>query len=164
MHKIPYCRIDSFRILRQSFCGKFKLSAGSGSQVSQLLECMCDDFTSSAALIVGVLHRIDDLVPWFYKEVSRALCWNWFLIPLKSAIGRLDIVSPKITYTKTTLHHYNHIVKYKTAKVKCRKWWKANLLQTKWFQDDISFTPKKLLHQIQSLYIFLKKRIFKKVW
>ena len=40
MHKNAYCRIDSFGVLRQSFCGKFKLSAGSGFQGSQLLECM----------------------------------------------------------------------------------------------------------------------------
>ena len=34
-------------VLRQSFCGKFKLSAGSGSQGSQLLECMYEcDFSS----------------------------------------------------------------------------------------------------------------------
>ena len=30
MHKNAYCRIDSFRVLRQSFCGKLKLSAESG--------------------------------------------------------------------------------------------------------------------------------------
>ena len=29
-----------FLVLRQSFCRKFKMSAGSGSQASQLLECM----------------------------------------------------------------------------------------------------------------------------
>ena len=47
MHKNAYCRIDSFGVLRQSFCGKFKLSAGSGSQGSQLLERMNEcDFSS----------------------------------------------------------------------------------------------------------------------
>ena len=40
MHKNAYCRIESFHVLRQFFCGKFKLSVGSGSRGSQLLECM----------------------------------------------------------------------------------------------------------------------------
>ena len=35
MHKSAYCRIDSFRVLRQSFCGEFKLSAKSGHQRHQ---------------------------------------------------------------------------------------------------------------------------------
>ena len=39
MHKNEKMQMN-FRVLRQSFCGKFKLSAGSGSQVSQLLDCM----------------------------------------------------------------------------------------------------------------------------
>ena len=39
MHKNAKMQMH-FRVLRQSFSGKFKLSVGSGSQVSQLLECM----------------------------------------------------------------------------------------------------------------------------
>ena len=36
-HRIAHCRIDSFRVLRQSFCGKFEFYADFSIQ---FLECM----------------------------------------------------------------------------------------------------------------------------
>ena len=37
---VTYCRIDIFRVLRQSFCGKFEFSAESGHPGYPLLGCM----------------------------------------------------------------------------------------------------------------------------
>ena len=50
-----------FRVFIQSFCGKFKLSAGSGSQVSQLLECMIQGYLKGKG--ISLLRKED------WKEV-----------------------------------------------------------------------------------------------
>ena len=55
MHKNAYCRIASFRVPRQSFCGKFKLSAESGRPRRPLLECMTlsSNYVQNSGLVVA---------------------------------------------------------------------------------------------------------------
>ena len=60
---LTHCRIGSFRVLRQSFCGKFEFSAESGHTGYPLLECMIACFT--------ILHML--------------LCWDCFQSPISHA-------------------------------------------------------------------------------
>ena len=58
MHKNAKIQMH-FCVLRQSFCRKFKLSAGSGSQVSQLLECLHGKW-SSGGILRSLYHSLLD--------------------------------------------------------------------------------------------------------
>ena len=52
-------RIDSFCVLRQSFCGKFEFSAESGHPGHPLLECMiASNHTVSSTYIVASSNTI----------------------------------------------------------------------------------------------------------
>ena len=48
---LTHCRIDSFRVLRQSFCGKFEFSAEFSSKLSQFFGCMWTGASKSSQTI-----------------------------------------------------------------------------------------------------------------
>ena len=59
MHKNAYCRIDSFCVLRQSFCGNFKLSAEFYDRKNRLLGCMLLSFLPSFLPIKDIFYNSD---------------------------------------------------------------------------------------------------------
>ena len=74
---LTHCRIGSFRVLRQSFCGKFEFSADSRHPGNPLLECM--------HLYVGTSKVI--VICWFSKV---AIAMN-VLLPIQSILSAFGV-------------------------------------------------------------------------
>ena len=55
---LTHYRIDSFRVLRQSFCGKFEFSAEFSSKLFQFFECM----DKGKEFISNIFHDSLDIV------------------------------------------------------------------------------------------------------
>ena len=99
MRRNAYCRIYSFRVLRQSFCGKFKLSVGSGDQRNLLLECIHVDtmnVTPIGANWKGYFHvfrgAISDLIKSTDPVKSAIRAKNGWLPPRRTPPSKFALL------------------------------------------------------------------------
>ena len=70
---ITHCRIDSFRVLRQYFCGKFEFSADFSIQLIQFFGCMCSRYQYNPIVNEEIfLHNCQNFVMFIRSCQSRA--------------------------------------------------------------------------------------------
>ena len=97
---LTLCRIGSFRVLRQSFCGKFELSADSGHPGNPLLGCMIPTYVYYVGIFSNNYHQpawtnltiqnfIDVLENFVLLRPNGKTCRAaWWFIKTNIGIGR----------------------------------------------------------------------------
>ena len=105
MHKNAKMQMH-FRVLRQSFCRKFKLSAGSGSQVSQLLECLHGKWSSGGILrsLYHYLFKNINMLGLFVTKLYLCIYMPWV-----KAIDHTRILPPADLLYLYLFPRYDHL-------------------------------------------------------
>ena len=67
---LTHYRIDSFRVLRQSFCGKFEFSAEFSSKLFQFFGCMGEDHNPSEDSMFCSVHFTS------FVQQKKPVCTN----------------------------------------------------------------------------------------
>ena len=126
---LTHCRIGSFRVLRQSFCGKFEFSADSGHPGNPLLECMSHrqytPYSPPAIIHMTTEEAVFVLLGWNQEAPQGAPCFlrifcpNWYLSDFDDLYNKLKCEGSSTEEILYTLSKKESAVKTLTNRGQC---------------------------------------------